>query len=156
MNIQENIPKSHTAKCLSYCLIGEICTNDYINIFTKNEKENIKDYNFLRTIPFLNISHNEVIMEKFQSFYEKEEYKKDDILLHGYSEIHKFYIVHTGSFEILYGTIKTIQNLIGLSYLSEYIEKTGERFTEKQKFELKDKNPNVDLFKVMFTSLNYF
>jgi len=151
INENEYIPKSHTAKCLTYCLLGEISTLDYINIFKKNIKTDdevlLNDFNFLKSMPLFNKVHPYYI-EKFQNFYDKKEYQKDEIVITNRNQIHKLYIIYSGKFELLHTTSQDYPNLIGLGYLSEYLQKTCERFTESQRFELKEKNKSTDLFKV--------
>ena len=67
-------------------------------------------------------------------------YNKGDNVIKAGSPLTQLYIIISGQFELLYHKLDKFNNLISLSYLQQYIDCTKERFTEQQKFELKDKN----------------
>lgn len=87
-------------------------------------------------------------MDKFVCYFQKKTFNKGDNVVNAGDKLNYLYIICSGQFEVLYPKHHYCNNLISLSYLSEYIANTKERFTENQKFELRDKNIATTICKV--------
>jgi CRP-like cAMP-binding protein len=139
-----------TAKCKTNCILGEISKIDYLNIMENTKKlESNEEVKFYNSVNLLRDCHK-VVIEKFQSLFERKAYNKgESVILQG-SPYDRIFIVRKGSFEISYKHSTSISSEYDINFFLKLNEFEQKRFTASRVYELKPQYKKEEENKVKY------